>query len=71
MQSDDHGAADAVDSEVRTSQVLRDLAYSDGERVSFGEILANLERRFHSALFLACDAPSCGSNSRSMHRRAS
>ena len=45
MHSDDHGAADAADSPARTSEVLRDLAYSGGERVTFGEILANLRQR--------------------------
>jgi len=57
MQSDDHGGADSVESEVRTSQVLRDLAYSDGERVSFGEILANLRQRAFGFAMLIFSLP--------------
>jgi hypothetical protein len=57
MQSDDHGAADRFDSQVRTSEVLRNLAYSDGERVSFGEILANLRQRAFGFAMLIFSLP--------------
>jgi len=58
MHSDDHGAADAVDSPARTSEVLRDLAYSGGERVTFGEILANLRQRAFGFAMLIFSLPS-------------
>jgi hypothetical protein len=57
MHSDDHGAAYSVDSPARTSEVLRDLAYSEGERVTFGEILANLRQRAFGFAMLVFSLP--------------
>src|SRR5262245_25932307 len=57
MHSDDPGAADSVDSPARTSEVLRDLAYSEGERVTFGEILANLRQRAFGFAMLVFSLP--------------
>ena len=57
MHSDDHGAADGTDSQARTSEVLRDLAYSGGDRVTFGEILANLRQRAFGFAMLIFSLP--------------
>jgi hypothetical protein len=48
MQIDDHGAGPDIHTHplpARTSEVLRDLAYSGGERVTFSEILTGLRHR--------------------------
>jgi hypothetical protein len=58
MHSHDLGAAHGVDSPRRTSEVLRDLAYSDGERVTFGEILSNLRQRAFGFAMLIFSLPS-------------
>jgi hypothetical protein len=61
MQTDDLGAApygDAHPFPARTSEVLRDLAYSDGERVTFGEILASLRHRAFGFAMLIFSLPS-------------
>jgi hypothetical protein len=57
MHSDDQAAAGGVDSPPRTSEVLRDLAYSGGERVTFGEILANLRQRAFGFAMLIFSLP--------------
>ena len=57
MHTDDPGAEDGVDSSARTSAVLRDLAYSEGERVTFGEILANLRQRAFGFAMLIFSLP--------------
>jgi hypothetical protein len=61
MQIDDLGAApdsDAHPPPARTSEVLRELAYSDGERVTFGEILAGLRQRAFGFAMLIFSLPS-------------
>lgn len=60
MQMDDLGGA--LDGSLhpppaRTSEVLRDLAYSDGERVTFGEILASLRQRAFGFAMLIFSLP--------------
>jgi hypothetical protein len=58
MHSDDHGAADGADRlPARTSEVLRELAYSDGERVTFGEILTSLRQRAFGFAMLIFSLP--------------
>src|SRR5215471_9582813 len=57
MHSDGPGAEDGVDSSARTSAVLRDLAYAEGERVTFGEILANLRQRAFGFAMLIFSLP--------------
>ena len=61
MQTHDLGAArdgDTAPPPARTSEVLRDLAYSDGERVTFGEILASLRQRAFGFAMLIFSLPS-------------
>jgi hypothetical protein len=58
MQIDDLGGAlDGDLHPARTSEVLRDLAYSDGERVTFGEILASLRQRAFGFAMLIFSLP--------------
>jgi hypothetical protein len=58
MQTDDDGAADGAELHpARTSEVLRDLAYSAGERVTFGEILASLRQRAFGFAMLIFSLP--------------
>ena len=59
MQIDDSGRAPESDAPpARTSEVLRDLAYTDGDRVTFGEILASLRQRAFGFAMLIFSLPS-------------
>src|SRR5215470_8259767 len=59
MQIDDSGRAPESDApSARTSDVLRDLAYSDGERATFGEVLASLKQRAFGFAMLIFSLPS-------------
>jgi hypothetical protein len=59
MQMDELGRASETHAPpARTSEVLRDLAYSDGERVTFGEVLASLRQRAFGFAMLIFSLPS-------------
>jgi len=59
MQIDELGRApEGGAPPARTSEVLRDLAYSDGDRVTFGEILASLRQRAFGFAMLIFSLPS-------------
>ena len=62
MQSDDHGGSEQRPKRplpARTSEVLRELAYGEGERVSFRDILVGLRHRAFGSTMLIFALPCC------------